>query len=468
MLSPWAKAQNCKGELTVNLVGSLTGESLSVDVESRDIACLTDNDSYISLIVNGGNPSYTYSWADDLTSDSTRTLLDDNFYFVTVTDDEGCSKTVEKRIHELSPNITELADSDGCGVCTVPENGESYFFDSNGKYIAALVDASGNNSTIGNTEVCVFMDDQIQICSNNNSPYMQRHWTIDPANDVSSSVKLFFTEQELSDLGSSLPSGLHTAQQLIDQGKICLTAFTGGQENCNDYESAITYSQTDAVPLIINLEDAIKGIYSVVVQVENLSNFFLHSCEMSLPVELVYFKGEKQEKSNLLFWETATEENVSHFELEKRTALQNQFSRLASIGAAGFSVEPQFYNYVDEHPSTDLDYYRLKIIDLDESFEYSDIVVIDRTKQVESKVYPNSFESEIFYETFLSQSGKLEVVIYDALGRVALNQVFQLKGGTHKLRLNLKDLPPAHYYMQVRKDSYYLTEAFKLVKVLSN
>lgn len=89
-----------------------------------------------------------------------------------------------------------------------------------------------------------------------------------------------------------------------------------------------------------------------------------------LPVELVYFKYDNE----FLKWETATEENNKGFEIQ-RSINGYDFETIDFVEGAGTSVFNQAYSYKVE--VTETAYYRLKQVDYDGQFDYSEIVVVD-------------------------------------------------------------------------------------------
>lgn len=108
-----------------------------------------------------------------------------------------------------------------------------------------------------------------------------------------------------------------------------------------------------------------------------LDNFRITHSFTTLPVELVYFKGDLTNNKVDLEWMTASELNNSHFEIEK--SLDGfDFNNMATISSVGNSQQNTMYYYTD----FDLDYkqtifYRLKQVDYDGQFTYSPIIAIN-------------------------------------------------------------------------------------------
>tara|TARA_B110000967_G_C18855239_1_gene546846 strand:+ start:778 stop:1566 length:789 start_codon:yes stop_codon:yes gene_type:complete len=100
-----------------------------------------------------------------------------------------------------------------------------------------------------------------------------------------------------------------------------------------------------------------------------------HACafNITLPVDLISFEAEREEDNIKLNWSTASEENNDYFEIQKSYDGE-VFTPIGYVDGAGNSNEVLDYSYTDSE--TNKAYYRLKQLDYDGEFEYSDIVVV--------------------------------------------------------------------------------------------
>ena len=141
--------------------------------------------------------------------------------------------------------------------------------------------------------------------------------------------------------------------------------------------------------------------------------------ESLLPVELVYFDAEAQDQINLLSWESAYEENFSHYEVEK-SANGVDWQVLGGLNARGNN---SFYTFEDNLPFATT-YYRLNMIDLDGSSKYSDIRVVSRRGTTNiALLYPNPATTELTIDlnTF-DRFSQAQIIVYDQLGRLIHQQ----------------------------------------------
>jgi hypothetical protein len=173
-----------------------------------------------------------------------------------------------------------------------------------------------------------------------------------------------------------------------------------------------------------------------------------------LPVELISFSATPKGNWVHLNWQTASELLNSHFELEKSKD-GIIFENIGTIAAKGNEFNGA--NYQFKAPSaTQTVYYRLKQIDLDKTFYYSQIISVEGNSSLNNAPYPNPFANDLFLDlaanstlTFLSINGSQQKSI-------------QLSAGRHNLGTYLKNSPNG--ILVVTISSAYSTRNYKLVK----
>lgn len=204
------------------------------------------------------------------------------------------------------------------------------------------------------------------------------------------------------------------------------------------------------------------GSYKVVFRSTSLSGVTLCSAvsstgtvnvsSITLPLNLLQFKGKKQAAFILLEWITANESNVNRFEIE-RSGDGSVFEKLNSVTAVGNSSSNKAYSYTDINPLPVTNYYRLKMIDNDGKFTYSNLVVIAGNKPekiVINKINPNPFKNEINISIYLLQQQQLTMQLVDMAGRMAVTRAFTCTSGENKLVIyDLGSLSPGMYFIKV-------------------
>lgn len=196
------------------------------------------------------------------------------------------------------------------------------------------------------------------------------------------------------------------------------TATTGASNFMTDMTGNADLTGLDfaADPSIISLDD--YPTYGT-IEIE-LSNI----CAQALPIELVKFSAEMNHRAEVeLTWQTATEINGSYFEIE-RSNDASSWKAIGQVKAIGSTSRQQFYDYVDLDPTTGRNYYRLRMVDLDGYFEYSDI------KQV--MVVKDSYQAAV-YPTVVSRGDNLTIDLSEIDGNTVQVDAYDLTGNMIRL-----------------------------------
>lgn len=174
----------------------------------------------------------------------------------------------------------------------------------------------------------------------------------------------------------------------------------------------------------------------------------------TLPVELIVFDGELIVDRTLLEWTTATEENVERFEVQRsRDALS--WEVLGFVGANNRGSE---YELWDNQPYTGLNYYRLKIIDLDNGYEYSRIIKVELKPNASLEIYPNPTNDRIELRASMKPNSIMEIKLWDVLGRNILSrELMSDASGNISTRLDFPYLSIGTYYLECTDGSGHWT-----------
>ena len=190
--------------------------------------------------------------------------------------------------------------------------------------------------------------------------------------------------------------------------------------------------------------------------------YFTTGSSASLPVSLALFKASSSEKNVTLSWTSLQEINTRSFVIEKSTNGSN-WQLIGSVPAAGFSSMATKYQFIDAAAS-EINYYRLKIVDIDGKTTYSNSLVIKSKNQaVNVSVFPNPAVNSvnISINHSLAQQG-FTVSLLNHNGQLVLRR--QIAEGTNALSLDLGNVKTGNYTMDIRF-SGGITEIHKLVVV---
>lgn len=166
---------------------------------------------------------------------------------------------------------------------------------------------------------------------------------------------------------------------------------------------------------------------------------------VALPVCGLTFTGFSKGKMVQLNWNTETEMNSSHFEVE-RSADGRNYSIIGKVNAAGNSVSKNNYNYADRNTLNGLAYYRLKQVDMNGQFTYSKILPVMVIAFSRAAASPNPAETEITIHIPADWSGVYQYRIHDTNGRL-LKQSGELQTGSFPV--NLGQLPSGSYLLSL-------------------
>lgn len=171
---------------------------------------------------------------------------------------------------------------------------------------------------------------------------------------------------------------------------------------------------------------------------------------LTLPVELLRFSGEKVASGIQLNWQTASEENASHFEIE-RSADGRSFETIGEVEAIGKAAE---YSFVDKNLIRSIAYYRLKMSDFDGAFEYSDLISIVSQETDPIELFPNPSQGTVYINGISEQPVSIKVL--DSFGKTLIEQLLI------DSELDLSGFPNGIYFIVFNIDKQIVTK--RLIK----
>ena len=171
----------------------------------------------------------------------------------------------------------------------------------------------------------------------------------------------------------------------------------------------------------------------------------------ALPVELVSFTASVDKNDVTLNWLTATEINNQGFEIERNFGYG--FQTIGYIAGFGTSSETHAYSFVDASLKEGKYTYRLKQIDLDGTFEYSNVVEVDVTAPDEftlAQNYPNPFNPSTRIDFSLAVDSKVSLRVFDVLGQEVASLInSNLVAGSHNVVFNAAGLNSGVYFYRI-------------------
>ena len=144
-----------------------------------------------------------------------------------------------------------------------------------------------------------------------------------------------------------------------------------------------------------------------------------------LPVELLYFSADFRDEKVQLHWATVMEENFQRFVIERSNNGIN-FEELGSVPGQGFNIYDieSIYSFEDYNPIIGKNYYRLKAVDLDERYEYFDVLLVEVKTSRKINLYPNPSSGDILSLIINFKPEETDrIIVSDSNGREVYNSI---------------------------------------------
>mgnify|MGYP000868159478 CR=1 FL=1 len=230
-----------------------------------------------------------------------------------------------------------------------------------------------------------------------------------------------------------------------------------------------------SVTLNISTQSALAGVSWDLINSEmqtptyqTLTNNFQGSYSSPLPVELSSFTSKLLDDKIQLNWITKTEVNNYGFDVERRIK-DGEWNNIGFVEGHGNSNSTKNYSFTDNDlfaGGSDLQY-RLKQIDNDGQFEYSDVVEVTVVPaQYElSQNYPNPFNPSTTIKFSLPTETRLKIIIYNMLGELVQTLAEgNYEAGYHKVTFNASNLPSGAYIYRIESSEYTQVKKMVLIK----
>jgi len=180
---------------------------------------------------------------------------------------------------------------------------------------------------------------------------------------------------------------------------------------------------------------------------------------ITAPVELSSFTFKALNNSIKLEWETKTEVNNNHFDIERRDASPYWY-KIDEVRGAGNSNSPKEYFYIDTKvPSNGTYYYRLKQVDNDGQEKYSkeievNVNFIPSVYSLENN-FPNPFNPNTVIRYSIPVESNVLLNVYNSLGQVVVNELTTgiKQAGTYDINFNAYSLKSGIYYYTLHANS---------------
>ena len=199
-----------------------------------------------------------------------------------------------------------------------------------------------------------------------------------------------------------------------------------------------------------------------------VTNNYVGSFDNPLPVELSSFAAKMYDQDKVkLNWKTQTEVNNFGFDVE-RQATNGQWEKVGFVNGNGNSNSPKDYTYIDNNLIGGSKFlYRLKQVDNDGQFAYSDAVEVEVVPNEFdlSQNYPNPFNPTTTIKFSVPKQTQLKINIYNMLGEL-LQTVSEgiYEAGYYSVNVDASNLPSGMYIYRIESNEFVRTMKMMLLK----
>ena len=189
--------------------------------------------------------------------------------------------------------------------------------------------------------------------------------------------------------------------------------------------------------------------------------------EYVVPVELTSFTGASKGADVELIWTTATETNNQGFEIERESA-GGVFEQVGYVPGFGTTTEPRAYSFIDSKVGSGNYTYRLKQIDFDGSFSFSQTIEVEIVAPSWfglDQNYPNPFNPSTTIRFSIPIETDVHLNVYNTLGQeVAKILNGRLKEGFHEVEFDAGSITSGIYFYRLEAEKFVDVKKMIIIK----
>ncbi|MFN0201684.1 MAG: SdrD B-like domain-containing protein [Bacteroidia bacterium] len=269
--------------------------------------------------------------------------------------------------------------------------------------------------------------------------------------------------QRTQDDGSYLFTGLRPGNYYVVFGSVSNLSITFANQGGDDTKDSDANQTTGRAPA--NSADVIP-----LDNGDNVRNVDAGYATGTFPISLLSFKGQLKNYDAHLQWVTVKERNADYFIVER--SIDGQpfgDTNIGTVDAIGNTDEEHTYPVVIDPQVGLLNaskvVYRLKMVDIDGTFEYSkeqvEILLNQGVEPIFANVYPNPTNSELNIQYILNEVKYAEVRVSNALGQTVYHNEISANANMQVLTINVNDWAKGGYIVQIISEEF--TKIFKVI-----
>ncbi|MBS1623556.1 MAG: T9SS type A sorting domain-containing protein, partial [Bacteroidetes bacterium] len=473
----YTNGSGCTGPTAASTSNTVNNGPSGAAISDNIDPCNGGHTAYV--VVTGGTSPYNFTVCGTAYTNQTSPFELD------ATSNTSCALSLVSDANGCTPGTisgspvsypTRTLTSGDTYACTVSTGATKIFYDHSGNLMVKITDGG---ATLGSTSVTTTVDGSVQqFGPTDPQSYLQRHFKISPSNTSgSAAVCLYLSDAEATALNTaSHNNDNHNAPSYYSDfqtnlSNAVVTKFHGGAETPTNNTSRIVLTPTSMLhnPTVNGV--TYNNVWEVCMNVSSWSGFYIHAQNVNntpLPVTLLYLTADAINNKYIdLDWATASEINNKGFAIERSTD-GREFAQVGWLDGHGNSNTQLSYSYSDRtvQPGV-VYYYRLKQVDFDGQFVYSEIVsaslIGDKGFSFEDMI-PNPAVNSVQLGILTTAGQKATVTITDMLGRVVLDQPWQLAEGYNISSFDISDLAQGTYSVTVYTGNSFTTKKLVVTK----
>jgi hypothetical protein len=285
-------------------------------------------------------------------------------------------------------------------------------------------------------------------------------FTVTQTNETPTTVSFAFQLIHNIAAGADYSINISGTNGLASSGAIINNYLAGANDVSalpGSHAGNFTFTKTGVAPYTIFVDESLPE-YAVVIA--NTSILIPSNCG-ALPVSLKHFTAKAVERSSVLQWEVAAEVNTSHYEVE-RSGNGLQFSKLGRVVAVSDQRSSKAYDYVDRNPLPGVNYYRLRMVDKNAAYSYSNMAEVRFGHDDAVQIIPNPTKDITYVSYMATAEGYINFQVVDMNGRLLQTRTIERMRGMNNTSFDLSALAQGVYWITLQDETS--TRSYRVVR----
>ncbi len=342
----------------------------------------------------------------------------------------------------------------------------TYYGDGLNTYFALEKYPVGGNDASFTADVSILVDPSIGRAEDFGAPNatytMNRYWDVNLLSgslNGAVNVKFFYDPAEKAAIEAAATNFMAATSAPI------ITNFSWFKTNTGTFDPNTLVTPTGLINAT-TIPESNTGVENgaTFVQHDGITSFSGGTGTISvggafLPIDLVAFSGQIRSTGNLIIWETSSTDNIDYYELQSsRNGIE--FQAIHETKGIQDSWTNISYNHLDPVVENGLTYYRLKQVNIDGEYSFSDIIVLERVIPHESNLFPNPARDKISLIFNINIAQDLDLDIYDAFGHQVHHQSFFADERTILKQIDVSGFNDGIYFIKINGPNIDLVRKF--------